>query len=309
MKELDENIFVSKNPLTDLLDQSLDAALDAQKRGVKENHNVLVYGITGSGKTAIVNQWLESRGLPSYWIDAGNMYYFTPDSIKKPNTILFLDNPNLQHDMAVRKTLCQVASDKCITDENGITHELPNLLFTITCVMPKWCIETLGTEFTDEEKKCYAHQITFDSNAATTLDFIKKASLRHILRCALSPNDEGEKEIDEEIKSLGLALHILNHPQFAYDTKSDSKSTILCHRIFVTMLLFNHGDPQKFIEKLKYLNCSDIAKTMLRDIVSSYVEADGIKKAKQTVIQTLSELVDAGKIGNDVVDKVCAILN
>lgn len=309
MKEFDKNIFASKNALTDLLDQALAAALDAKSRGVNENHNVLVYGITGSGKTAIVNQWLESRGLSSYLIDAGNMTWFTPDRIKEPNTILFLDNPNLQKDTSVRKKLSQIAKDKCVTDEDGNTHALPNLLFTVTCVMPKWCIESLGTEFTDEEKECYAHKIIFDSNVAATLDYIKKTSAKHILRCVLSPKDEAKEEIYEELRGLGLSLHVLNHPQFAYDTKSEEHSTILCHRLLISCMLFNDGDPHKFLEDLKYTNFSEKVKKMFQDILASYVEAEGVEEAKKAVLQTLKALVDEGKLENSALDEVGKILN
>ena len=252
---------VSTNELTMVLDEALSATLNKKDEeelfgsSNGESYNVLVSGLPGSGKTAIVKQWARANNINLCYVDAKNddleafINGFTvrdnryPDknritkgssdglaALERERSVLFLDELNRQTKRQIRASLLTLINEHRITgdndnpDDEGGYHYFKNLLFTIACINPALPTERGADELDDAEDSRFALKVDFDSNIETALDFFSK-----VYKDKYSYIEKlGSEKIKEKFnlyKALklqeSLALYIVSHRDFTFDTRDD----------------------------------------------------------------------------------------
>lgn len=193
------------NDLFYTLDDAYENALENMgKHGVKVKSNVLVEGLPGSGKTAIVNAWCEKHGIKlvemnatdpkieaainglplrdlaageqnqnaltyAYAVDDGNLGYLIND--KHPELekkcVMFVDEFNRQKTQQLRRPFMSIFNEK--KNANGSLDFRKNLLFCVICINPT---DGKGFQFHDEgvgelnaaELDRFQDHLKFDSN-------------------------------------------------------------------------------------------------------------------------------------------------
>ena len=138
-EEGDTGAINTKNVITDLLDEALEYALSQQGLEQHSMGNVLISGLPGSGKTAIVENWAKARGINCIEINAKDndleafingftvrddddrsrvtkAYSNTLDDLKDEtqNHIIFLDELNRQTKDQIRGSLLTLINNKTI---------------------------------------------------------------------------------------------------------------------------------------------------------------------------------------------------
>ena len=94
---------------------------------------LLLKGLSGFGKTAITRQWLEKKGLKSYWIDAPAYISLDFDTIQKINSkdiVFVIDNYCFAIEDIRTKLLPIIRKGVVHVAEEGQV-ELENLLFVV----------------------------------------------------------------------------------------------------------------------------------------------------------------------------------
>ena len=190
------------NELTKILDRAYAASKRNMARGGKTGANVLVTGLPGSGKTAIVYAWAKSKGCNIHYLDSkdpnletvingmplrditvqdknlvAKAYSNSLAPLHRPNSILFLDELNRQVKPHIRASLLTLINEKEIsgTDETGHESFRKSLLFTIACINPAVPTDKGAAELNDAEKSRFTYQLKdFDSKPANALDFYNK---------------------------------------------------------------------------------------------------------------------------------------
>ncbi len=151
------------------LQRSLDTALDQRELGSKEDFpNLIIYGLAGFGKTAIIKEFCKEHNLNLFECDAKSLDIATVggipypkkdpttgeitqmpiaskfwDGLNKPNTVLFLDELNRSNGR-IRGTLLSLINNHIlpITTEDPETGKITtvkyfnNILFSIIAVNP-----------------------------------------------------------------------------------------------------------------------------------------------------------------------------
>jgi hypothetical protein len=200
--EKDDVQEISKNRLTDVLDDALFEARRARRQHTKTNSNVLVCGLPGSGKTAIVYDWARANGCNIFYLDAKDPNLETvingmplrdvsqPNLNKvvkagstvlkplhRPNSILFLDELNRQIKPHIRASLLTLVNEKAISgdDESGRESFQDTLLFTIAAINPAVPTDKGAVELNDAEKSRFINKIMdFDSDPEAAIDYFTK---------------------------------------------------------------------------------------------------------------------------------------
>jgi hypothetical protein len=192
------------NRLTEALDEALIAAKKYFRRGKKGNANILVEGLPGSGKTAIVESWCASHGLVLVPVnatdpkletsingmplrdvtvtDANKVARVRDDVLDKllnnlhpefaGKCILFVDEFNRQKQDQLRRPLMSLFNEKRNSD--GTVDISKNLLFSVICINPSGIkFKDKGTvDLNDAEHNRFISTIRgFDSNAEESLRF------------------------------------------------------------------------------------------------------------------------------------------
>lgn len=310
------------NELTRILDKAL-ANTNKHRRmgarlpnGLKTNNNVLIIGLPGSSKTAIAQEWCDRNGLNLFYIDAkdddlkailngfpvrgeddefGNPtivrgYSKELNPLDRPNSVLFLDELNRQLSKPIRATLLSLINEKRVpgTGKNGF-REFPNLLFTIACINPPTEAEEGADRLDQAERSRFSRTVKLDSDASVSRGYFINEFLRRVASLMLSPKDSYFKsDLDEFIKSLGIALHLLDNPTFTYSTVKDMPAlaredrNMFNQRMLTDGLNASGGDVQEFRDW--YNSDADFLKStidMLNDIMDSYNEVRGMEEAKK----------------------------
>ena len=153
---------VITNDVYEVLDMAHMAALKNMKRGRKAGSNVLINGLPGSGKTAIVEAWAKMRGLELVAMNATDSksdaavngmpmrdaenpdelaYLFNKKKLAtlmdpkyKEKCVLFVDELNRQKTAQLRRPLMSLFNEKRNAD--GSLDFSKNLLFSIVCINP-----------------------------------------------------------------------------------------------------------------------------------------------------------------------------
>jgi len=170
--EDDYNSVFGQNRLTQLLDDALETSRKTMRRNWKTNSNVLIEGLPGSGKTAIVEAWAHHHSLVLAQINVTDSkletsingvpvrtYKIDKDKEQEEDDIpelrmartdlfaktlanpenegkcvLFVDELNRQKDDQIRRPLMSLFNEKRNAD--GTLNFSKTLLFTICCINP-----------------------------------------------------------------------------------------------------------------------------------------------------------------------------
>ena len=210
------------NRLTKALDASYAVAAKFFRRGKRGNANILVEGLPGSGKTAIVESWCNSRGLTLVPVNATDPKLetsingmplrdvTTPDENKVARVrddvldkllnnlhpelagkcVLFVDEFNRQKQDQLRRPLMSLFNEKRNSD--GTVDVSKNLLFSVICINPSGIkFKDKGTvDLNDAEHNRFLHTLRgFDSNADEALKFYKGWHIKELLDLGIIPPD------------------------------------------------------------------------------------------------------------------------
>lgn len=208
------------NRLTEALDEAYIAARKYFRRGKRGNANILVEGLPGSGKTAIVESWCSSHGLILVPINAtdpkletsitgmplrdvtvtdANKVARVRDDILDPllsnlnpenagKCVLFVDEFNRQKQDQLRRPLMSLFNEKRNAD--GTVDVSKNLLFSVICINPSGIkFKDKGTvDLNDAEHNRFISTIRgFDSNAEESLRFFYGWHIKELLDLGIIP--------------------------------------------------------------------------------------------------------------------------
>lgn len=212
-----------ENRLTAALDDSYAVAAKFFRKGRRgTGANVLVEGLPGSGKTAIVESWCNSRGLTLVPVNATDSKLETsingmplrdvtaPDENKVARVrddvldkllnnlhpelagkcILFVDEFNRQKQDQLRRPLMSLFNEKRNSD--GTVDVSKNLLFSVICINPSGIkFKDKGTvDPNDAEHNRFLQTLRgFDSNAEDSLKFYKGWHIKELLDLGIIPPD------------------------------------------------------------------------------------------------------------------------
>jgi MoxR-like ATPase len=196
-----------ENKLTEALDEAYATAKKAFRRGKRgTGTNILVEGLPGSGKTAIVEAWCNSRGVTLVPVNATDPKLETsingmplrdvtaPEENKVARVrddvldkllnnvhpelagkcVLFVDEFNRQKQDQLRRPLMSLFNEKRNSD--GSVDVSKNLLFSVICINPSGIkFKDKGTvDVNDPEHNRFLHTLRgYDSNKDEALKFYK----------------------------------------------------------------------------------------------------------------------------------------
>lgn len=215
----DFNLITIKNRLNDILDEQLENAKSFMSEGVKAGANVLIEGLPGSGKTAIVESWCKSKGLIVVAVNAtdpkletaingmplrdvtkpdqnvvtiarSNLLAKLMDPANAGKCVLFVDEFNRQRDSQLRRVFLSLFNEKRNAD--GSLDFTKTLLFSIVCINPAGAkYHDKGTDQLNQaERSRFVDDITdFDSNAEESLAFFTGNLQKRLLKLGVvAPN-------------------------------------------------------------------------------------------------------------------------
>jgi hypothetical protein len=265
--------IVVPNKLTKACDMALKIAKRNARKRSYDNPNILVDGLPGSGKTAIVRDWAKARGCNLVYVNAKNKdldaflngypvtmddstrrsgkkvdqaYSAAIDSLKKPNSILFLDEFN-RASYELRAVLLTLINEHNVAgeDDSGYTH-FDNMLFTIACINPATPTDPGADQLNDAELSRFDPHLTFefDSDPDDTLAFAPEYFKRE--QSKLDPADPYFEEDWIYIqKTANLVIFMLNDPSFKYDDRSVKNLQSIQRE---NALMFNQRSFMKFMD-------------------------------------------------------------
>lgn len=211
---------IIKNRLTKALDASYATSRKGFRRGKRHNANVLVEGLPGSGKTAIVEAWCNSRGLTLVPVNATDPKLETSingmplrdvrvtDDNKVARVrddvldnllnnlhpelagkcVLFVDEFNRQKQDQLRRPLMSLFNEKRNSD--GSVDVSKNLLFSVICINPSGLkFKDKGTvDLNDAEHNRFLHTLRgYDSNPEEALRFFYGWHIKELLNLGIIP--------------------------------------------------------------------------------------------------------------------------
>jgi hypothetical protein len=294
----------TSNAVTALLDRALAFARKSKRRGRRSMGNVLISGLPGSGKTAIVEDWAKARGLNMVYINAKDndleafingftvrddenrkqvtkAYSNALDKLKDENSIIFLDELNRQTKDQIRGALLTLVNEHAIQGEGqGCKYYFDNLLFTVACINPHLRSDPGAAELFQAEKTRYLYTMkNADSDAQTTDDFLLKYYDKQIKR--LNPKHPDYREtLEAFLRIQHLGRFIVNHRKFEYDGEGDlqeldmTKKNMFNQRMLYELLDECDGDVDMLRTGIAWANFLDDKTEMLNDILDEYRTPD-----------------------------------
>lgn len=301
----------TKNVITDLLDRALEYAIKQQKLGQHSMGNVLISGLPGSGKTAIVENWAKARGINCIEINAKDndleafingftvrddddrsqvtkAYSNTLDALKdeSKNHIIFLDELNRQTKDQIRGSLLTLINNKTIQIKGG-KHYFKTLLFTVACINPHLKSDPGAAKLFQAEKTRYLFKNkNAHSDSRTTDDFLLKYYDKLIKK--LNPKHPSFREnLEDFLRIQHLGRFIVNHRDFKYDgegARSNDElqsmlqdleaqdADMLNQRMLFELLKASNGTKQGFLMMLDSSDFLEENMEMLRTIIDDYYE-------------------------------------
>jgi len=311
--EEDMSQYDTVNELTKVLDKALASAKRNIRRGGKTGSNVLVTGLPGSGKTAIVYAWCASRGLNPFYLDAkdpnletvingmplrditvqdknavAKAYSSTLAPLHKENSVLFLDELNRQVKPHIRASLLTLINEKEVSgnDETGHESFRDTLLFTVACINPAVPTDKGAAPLNDAEKSRFIYNVHYDSTPEAAHDFFKKHYDKLLKK--LDPESPTYMEDAEDyLKEQDIALYIVDHPDFEFDTRedleelSDNDANMLNQRLLTDAIADHGGDKKELLDWVEHYSGMlprDIE--MLKKVLSTYIcDLPALKRA------------------------------
>ena len=277
----------TKNKITETLDDALFGAREDQEDGISDgSNNVLIVGLPGSGKTAIVKSWCLAHNLTYFYLDAkdndlgaliagmplkddtqSNAVVSARSSKLDPlrngkDIVLFLDELNRQTKANVRGSLLSLINEHVIAGNtpDGYEH-LDNILFAIACVNPPTPgIRSIG-DLDDAEMSRFTYTISFDSTKDAAKEFYT-AKFKKTIKLLNDQIDAGSITADyyksryiRAVKTFELASKLLNDSSFRFtdsnddlsDTGTGLRKTMLNSRMLANGIKAGRASKEKFI--------------------------------------------------------------
>lgn len=339
--EIDTKAFVAlgvENELTEVLDEALDLALALRHQKRDSNCNILITGLPGSSKSAIVKEWADRNNINLFFLNAKDndleanlsgfavqdndngthrvikAYSNVLDPLDSPRSVLVLDELNRQTNPAIRASLLTLINEKDVAGpgKDGRRH-FDNLLFTIATINPAVPTDQGAAPLNDAEMSRYPYNIQFDSNILTALEYFRKHYAVYI--ALIDTTDSNAKDIyNEYIRELALALAILGNQKFEFNTVDDlddlatQSRVMLNQRTLTNGINISRGSCEKFlnwVDRRSKMLDRDVA--MFHEILDDYNEAAAITIAENAVRRVIEERYKKGIAPAEVRDKVAAM--
>jgi hypothetical protein len=241
-EEGNATIVKEKSRIEAALDKSLKKAKTYQSRGTRRKSdfpNVYIVGPAGFGKTEIVMQWAEENGINLVRKDASSMdatdfgglkvrdnqdgkYAMRIgtkefEQLKKPNSVLFLDEFNRAR-ADVRGTLLTLIQNHLVWNpyNEGEVEFLENFLFTVVAMNPNNSSYS-GTNKMDNAEITRGRMLFVSPNPQEHLNYLE----RHYASEMENATDEEDKM--ELAGRIGIATALLTDPEFKYDVDKDEE--------------------------------------------------------------------------------------
>lgn len=309
---IDADLTTNEGEAVYALNNSLATAL-RQKRSGKDSTgdypNIILSGLAGFGKTAIVKNFCKAHHLNIFECDAKSLDISTVsgipypkkdengelkqvpiassfwDKLSRPNTVLFLDEFNRAPDN-VAGTLLDLINDHDLPitteDENGnytTKKHFDNILFTVIAINPASNIFANVNEFTPEKvSRGAGGLINVSGNRTELLKHLTKVYNEILNNPLLSDEDLRAYE-----GQLNLVTALLSSSQFEFDNTADVEkihtdnntlgylTQFLNYRTLTAAIQACNGTKLQFLKNLKQLYHFSPAKTtMMQNILKSY---------------------------------------
>lgn len=231
---LDDNDFddaVSHNRLTQTLDKAYKTAKMNMKDGAKAGANVLIEGLPGAGKTAIVENWCDRHGLILVALNATDpkleaaingmplrdvsitdsnelVYAYAKDQLgpllqpeNEGKCVLFVDELNRQKTVGLRRPFMSLFNEK--RNASGSLDFRKTLLFSVVCINPfgPQYFDTGVGELIPAEKDRFLYKLYgkkgYDANTKDAIDYWKSHIINQLLKLGIvSPDSTASKNHD-----------------------------------------------------------------------------------------------------------------
>ena len=231
---LDDNDFddaVSHNRLTQTLDKAYKTAKMNMKDGAKAGANVLIEGLPGAGKTAIVENWCDRHGLILVALNATDpkleaaingmplrdvsitdsnelVYAYAKDQLgpllqpeNEGKCVLFVDELNRQKTVGLRRPFMSLFNEK--RNASGSLDFRKTLLFSVVCINPfgPQYFDTGVGELIPAEKDRFLYKLYgkkgYDANNKDAIDYWKSHIINQLLKLGIvSPDSTASKNHD-----------------------------------------------------------------------------------------------------------------
>jgi len=226
----DYGVVYAENRLTRIFDDALETARNAMADGEHANANVLIEGLPGSGKTAIVEAWVKHHGLVLCAINVTDSKLETSingmplrdlnmndnddrnkitrvksdlfdgtllNPANKGKCILFVDELNRQQDDQIRRPLMSLFNEKRNAD--GTLDFTETLLFTIVCINPsgmkfkdKGVVDLNDAEIGRFGANTYMGDNGYDSNVDDALNYCDAWFESRLLKLGININKDSK---------------------------------------------------------------------------------------------------------------------
>lgn len=241
-----------KSALTDALDDCLAEAMFNKKMKRTDGTDLLIDGLPGSGKTAIVKQWAKDRDVKLVYINAKDSeldavlngfpvaiddvdadgkpvkiadkaYSRSLKALDENNSVLFLDEFN-------RALMDRRASLLTLINEHQVAGPGPDgyytfdkLLFTVACVNPAVPTDPGVIDLNDAEMSRFVDKLIWDSDPEETLKFMMFDCNKAIQAALDLPSDDPEFPYvyTKEVKIKELAKALLGDYRFKFNSRED----------------------------------------------------------------------------------------
>ena len=299
------------NKIERTLQRSLVAALDQRDSNLKEDYpNVVIYGLAGFGKTAIVKKFCADHNINCFECDAKSLDIATVGGIpypkvnpktgettqapiasqywkglEEPNTVLFLDEIN-RATGKIRGTLLSLINNHVLpahiedpkTGKTASTKFYPNLLFSVIAINPA---DDVFEDAEPLDPAMVSRNGAVISQDPDTADFLKH--LNEIYD-AIGKNPYLAPRIKNKYAGQqNLANAILKDPNFAFDDADDVRNiyfaqgktfgNYLNYRSFLLTLLRSNGTKEDYLEVIEdESGFQQTRKDMLKNILADYVD-------------------------------------
>ena len=294
-----------KGELESLLDELLQANLEAFYTGDHNFVNLLVVGVGGTGKTSRIRAWAKKHNLnlvtqlASIMDDAdlSGVPYAGPqdkaarrlattefDTLDKPDSVLFLDEFNRGR-ASVRGTLLTLIQEHLIPDARlpEKVRFLPNLLFTIAAVNP--ATTDYNTDPLDDAE--LSRFVVFKeegNNKLVYLNYILDTLKKRKQSLLQASNLRSDFNVEGAIKALDrradLISHLVKDSRFTFDNDqniTDSHNSgnglILSFRTLTNALLLSNGTKEDFLNKYR-MAANDTRFETVNEILANYKDKD-----------------------------------
>lgn len=210
------------------------------------------------------------------------------DPLKRPRSVLFLDEFN-RAAPKLRASLLTLINEHEVEGPGAKgVYRFDNLLFTVACINPSVPSDPGAMDLNDAEMSRFVDSIDWDSKADDAIRYI----VFHInkLLKALDPADENYTFFYKRYhKILNLANALIGDYRFEFDSREDlqdlfngnvvngqvERAKMLNQRAITDALMAHGYNKDKFLNWVdKYSKFLEKDKTMIHDILDSYVEQD-----------------------------------